>query len=116
MGVLNGDGRLVGQRLEHQQITIIEGVQLVALNVEHADDFPLRLDGHSKLRAGFAAPHPDVVRLLAHVGHQEGLTCVGHPACDPLLAHFEACGLEFELGIIPQETGPDFVVHFIPFD
>ena len=44
--VLDGDRRLIGHGLEHLQIALVEGIQLVALDVQYADDASLINTGH----------------------------------------------------------------------
>jgi len=51
--VLNGDGDLVGHRLQHGDQGIVEGVALPALQVERADDRVADTERDRQLGAGF---------------------------------------------------------------
>ena len=57
-GVLDGDGDLVGQRLDERHLVLGEDVGLVALDAEHAQHPPADLERHVKLGAGHHARRP----------------------------------------------------------
>ncbi len=69
--LVDGNSRIAGQRLEHHQVALIEGIQLVAFDIQHADDPLLRLERHAKLRASLSDfGHKQISWLLAHVRYQ----------------------------------------------
>ncbi len=114
-GVLDGDSGLVGQGLEHHQVALVEGAQLVAFDIQHTDDSLLSLERHGQLRSGLGGVgQEEISRLLAHVGRQQRLTCVSYPGRDPLPTNFEGWGAK--LGITPVGLGSRLEHQFIALD
>ena len=103
--LLRGEEAGVGQRLgdgggEHAQdllVVGIEGVEVVAEQVERAQHLPLVAQRHDQRRQG-ARRHRDVARIGAHVVHQDGVP-LGHRGADHALARREPHRLRRILGI-----------------
>ena len=113
--VFDGDGRLMGQGLEHLQVALVKGVQSVTLGVHHANDPLLRFQRYSQLRSHLAGLRQAVIaRLLAHIRHQQRLPTLGYPASDPLLPHLDA--RRAKLGVLPDGPGPRFEDELVPLD
>ena len=47
--VLDGDAGLVGQRLQHEEVALVEVADMVALEVQHSDYVALGPDGYGQL-------------------------------------------------------------------
>ena len=79
--VLDGAGQAPGN--ERKDVLLVGGkvVELVALNVKHADALPLENDGNGELRA-HAVERVDVARILADVGHAHRLARLSGRARD----------------------------------
>src|SRR3989304_1556365 len=53
-GILNRHAELIGQRLNHSHIAFVEGVDAIALDVQHADALAPGLDRPGQFRARLA--------------------------------------------------------------
>ncbi len=98
-GILNSYGGLVGQGLEHRQVALVEIVEAVALDVDHAHDLVLSLHDHSHLGASPGARHLHVAAFPADVGNQERPARRGHPTGDAGLVYGQMETLERPLSV-----------------
>ena len=73
-GIFNGDPGLAGNGLHQLEIVLIEGILLLALDVQDAGDGPIGLDRHEKLGPGQAPLHPDITGIPGHILDQGWFT------------------------------------------
>src|SRR5262245_33673100 len=87
-GVLNGDGRDVRQGLQCDLIFFVEPLDLVALDVDHAQNPPFILQRHAQLRSR-ALVDLQIVRIVHYVSDKLRHLAANRPSGDADLAAIE---------------------------
>ena len=89
-GVLDRDGGLAGQQRQDLHVALVEGVELGAFEIEHADAAILQQQRNHQLRPR-VVDDLDVARILRHVRHQHRLL-VQRGVADQARSELDPCG------------------------